>query len=116
MEGPLGGDKGKRIVVLHANQPAQCSNCLRGSTKGCPSLAVAKACEKTCTQRAKMNFYMDNLRKNVGYSSLKVKHAERQAKMFSSLLGFPGEVSSETELSHLWTMDMFLMPCKNEIW
>ena len=48
---------------------------------------------------------MDNLRKNFGYTSLKIKHAERQAKMFPSLIGLPGELSSETELGNLWHME-----------
>ena len=88
MEGPLAGDKGRRIVVLHSNQPPQCSNCLRTSSDGCPAMGAGKACEKTGTPRAKMNTYMEMLRKKVGYVSLKIKHTERQAKMFPSLLGF----------------------------
>ena len=79
MEGPLAGDKGKRVVVLHSNQPAECSNCLRRIDKGCPALAVGKACEKAGTPRAKVSTYMDNLRKKTGYTSLKIKHAETQA-------------------------------------
>ena len=29
MEGPLSGDRGCRITVLHSGQERQCSNCLR---------------------------------------------------------------------------------------
>ena len=42
MEGPLNGDKGKRIVVLHSNQPAQCSHCLRTAADRCPGLGLGK--------------------------------------------------------------------------
>ena len=52
-----------------------------------------------------MNEYMENLKKKVGYTSLKIKHAEKQARNFPSLLGFPGERSSEQEHGSLWNME-----------
>ena len=68
-------------------------------------MAVGKACEKAGTPRAKMSIYMETLRKKTGYISLKIKHAEKQAKMFPSILGFTGELSSEAELGNLWSME-----------
>ena len=52
-----------------------------------------------------MGEYMESLKKRIGYTSLKIKHAERQAKMFPSLLGLPGEKSSEQEVEKLWSME-----------
>ena len=52
-----------------------------------------------------MGEYMESLKKKIGYISLKIKHAEKQATMFPSLLGFPGERSSEQEVKNLWTME-----------
>ena len=78
MEGPLSGDKGKRIVVLHNNQPSQCSHCLRRAVEGCPAAGIGKACEKTGTPRAKMNQYMESLRKTIGYTSFKIKYSDSQ--------------------------------------
>ena len=105
LEGPLPGDVGKRIVVLHSNQPPQCSHCLRRASHGCPAMGNGKACDRSGTKRAKMKEYMESLKKKVGYTSLKIKHAEKQALMFPSLLGVPGEKSSEQEVEKLWDMD-----------
>ena len=105
LEGPLPGDIGKRIVVLHNNQPPQCSHCLRRAGLGCPAMGNGKACERTGTGRARMNEYMESLKKKIGYTSLKIKHAENQARMFPSLLGIPGEKSSEQEVEKVWAMD-----------
>ena len=105
LEGPLPGDIGKRIVVLHSNQPPQCSHCLRRAGLGCPAMGNGKACDRSGTRRAKMGEYMESLKKKIGYTSLKIKHAERQAMMFPSLLGFPGERSSEQEVKSLWSME-----------
>ena len=99
------GDVGKRTVVLHNNQPQQCSDCLRRSGQGCPAMGNGKSCEKSGTRRAKMGEYMENLKKKVGYTSLKIKHAERHAMMFPSLIGFPDEKSSEQEVLGLLSME-----------
>ena len=45
MEGPLPGDVGKRIVVLHNGQATQCSNCLCRAGVDCQAMGVGKACE-----------------------------------------------------------------------
>ena len=105
LEGPWPGDVGKRIVVLHSNQTPQCSHCLRRSGQGCPAMGNGKACDKSGTKRAKMGDYMESLKKKIGFISLKIKHAERQAQMFPSLIGLPGEKSSEQEVKSLWNMD-----------
>ena len=52
-----------------------------------------------------MGEYMEGLKNKVGYISLKIKHAERQAFNFPSLLGFPGEKSSDQEVLSLWSME-----------
>ena len=105
MEGPLPGDVGKRIVVLHNGQATQCSYCLRRAGGGCPAMGIGKACELAGTPRAKMTTYMQGLRSSVGYISMKIKHIEKQAKMFPSLIGLPGEKSSEQEIEGAWAMD-----------
>ena len=48
---------------------------------------------------------MQSLRDKVGYVSMKIKYAEKQAQMFPSMLGLPGEKSSEQELQGLWSME-----------
>ena len=35
MEGPLLGDTGTRVTMLHAGQTQQCSNCLKLASMGC---------------------------------------------------------------------------------
>ena len=105
MEGPLPGDVGKRVVVLHNGQATQCSHCLRRAGLGCPAMGIGKACEAGGTPRGRMNIYMQSLRTNVGYVSMKIKHIEQQAQMFPSLIGLPGEKSSEQELEGAWSME-----------
>ena len=105
MEGPLPGDQGKRIVVLHNGQTTQCSHCLRRAGAGCPAMGIGKACELAGTPRAKMNNYMQGLRSSIGYVSMKIKYIEKQARMFPSLIGLPGEKSSEQEVAGAWEME-----------
>ena len=87
MEGPLQGDKGRRILVLHNGQESQCSNCLRKGSSGCPALGNGRLCVEMKTPRGKMNIYMNSLKVKVGYSSLKTKYMEMQARHFPSLQG-----------------------------
>ena len=47
---------------------------------------------------------MQSLRGLVGYVSLKIRHIEKQAKMFPSLIGLPGEKSSQEEVDSAWAM------------
>ena len=52
-----------------------------------------------------MTNYMQGLRSNLGYISMKIRHIEKQARMFPSLIGLPGEKSSEQEIEGAWAMD-----------
>ena len=77
MEGPLAGDTGGRITVLHAGQTQQCSNCLKLATMGCPGKGNGKACVALGTGRTSMNTYMEFVRVKHGYRSLKAKYFEQ---------------------------------------
>ena len=77
MEGPLAGDSGCRITVLHNGQIQQCSHCLRRATL-CPGGGNGKSCETLKTERAKMSDYMSYLKEKVGYTSLKMQFLEMQ--------------------------------------
>ena len=77
MEGPLAGDAGCRITVLHNGQVQQCSHCLRRATL-CPGGGNGKACESLKTERAKMSDYMSYLKEKLGYISLKMQYLEMQ--------------------------------------
>ena len=74
VEGPLPGDVGSRITVLHAGQEQQCSNCLRSGRGGCKTMGNGKACAQLGTPRAKMTEYMAELKQTVGYESLKSQY------------------------------------------
>ena len=84
MEGPLSGDKGKRVLVLHNGQVSQCSHCLRkAGPGGCPAGGNGKACDKMNTPRAKMLHYMQSLKEQVGYVSMKTKYIKKAGQKFS---------------------------------
>ena len=76
MEGPLQGDQGRRITVLHSGQSQQCSYCLETIDEGCPGKGNGKKCEANGGVRAKMSVYMENLRMRTGYRSLKDEYNE----------------------------------------
>ena len=98
MEGPLSGDQGRRVLVLHNGQGSQCSHCLRMAGRGgCPAGGHGKACNMMNTPRAKIFHYMESLKTQVGYMSLKSKHVEKQARNFPSLPGFDTDISSNME-------------------
>jgi hypothetical protein len=61
MEGPLEGDVGCRVTVLHAGQVQQCSHCLRRADS-CPGAGVGKVCEKLGTSRGLIGDYMQHLK------------------------------------------------------
>ena len=88
MEGPLEGDRGCRITVLHSGQEKQCSNCLRREGD-CPGGGVGKVCVKMGTPRGLMADYMKHLQLQHKYLSLKMKFQE----MEFPLLGGRGKVS-----------------------
>ena len=60
MEGPMQGDQGRRVLVLHNGQISQCSHCLRNGANGCPAQGNGKICFDMKTPRAKMNLYMNS--------------------------------------------------------
>ena len=74
MEGPLPGDTGSRITVLHSGQEQQCSHCLKTGREGCRAFGNGKACQELGTPRAKMLDYMTYLKKMTGYESLKSQY------------------------------------------
>ena len=77
LEGPLEGDKGSRITVLHTGQERQCSHCLR--TEGdCPGAGVGRVCYKMGTARGEMKDYMKHLYIKHNYMSMKMKFNQIQ--------------------------------------
>ena len=74
LEGPLPGDVGTRVTVLHSGQDQQCSHCLRTGRGGCPSKGNGKACALLKTPRGKMKDYMTYLKTKLGYESLKSQY------------------------------------------
>ena len=77
--GPLPGDVGRRVTVLHPNQPRQCSWCFKyppssSSTTSpsnlCGGGGDGKTCKSQDTPRAKMSSYIEYL-KSEGYVSLR---------------------------------------------
>ena len=90
MEGPLIGDKGARITVLHNQQVMQCSNCLRRADN-CRGGGKGKACALLNVPRGKLAAYMQHLRTKIGYTSLKIQYQEKQQKEYPKLGGFGQE-------------------------
>ena len=80
LEGPMANDGGRRITVLHAGQAQQCSNCLLTVSSGCNGAGNGKACAAIGTPRAKMNVYMQALKVETGYESLKTKYLRQVSK------------------------------------
>ena len=62
LEGPLEGDKGARITVLHTGQEKQCSHCLKRESD-CAGAGVGKVCSQLGTARGLMSDYMRHLHK-----------------------------------------------------
>ena len=101
MEGPLEGDKGSRITVLHQGQEQQCSHCLRRSN--CPGGGNGKACQLLNTPRAKIADYMKYLKYSHNYTSLKMEYKIKLEKEYPALTrraveddGFGHMVEEET--------------------
>ena len=78
MTGPNQGETGRRVLVLHPNQPKQCSWCLQyppSSTSSpllpshCRTGGNGKICEKSGISRASMAEYVNQL-KAEGYTSI----------------------------------------------
>ena len=77
MEGPLEGDVGCRVTVLHAGQLQQCSHCLRRADS-CPGAGVGKVCEKKGTPRGLIGDYMQHIKLQHGYVSIKMKYQQEE--------------------------------------
>ena len=90
MEGPLNGDKGARITVLHNQQVMQCSNCLKRADN-CRGGGKGKACVLLNEPRGKMAAYMQHLKTKIGYTSLKIQFQEMQQREYPKLGGFGQE-------------------------
>ena len=67
MEGPLPGDQGRRITVLHSGQPQQCSFCLDSVETGCLGFGNGRKCEEMGGVRKKMSSYMQEFKERTGY-------------------------------------------------
>ena len=52
MEGPMAGDPGRRITVLHHGQTQQCSHCFLTATTGCRGASNGRACQAANGERA----------------------------------------------------------------
>ena len=89
MEGPMPGDSGRRITVIHTGQKQQCSHCFLTAATGCKGAGNGKACMKTGMERAKMSHYMQALKTTTGYESLKVKYMRQLSRNFPNLQGEP---------------------------
>ena len=77
LEGPLEGDIGSRITVLHNGQVQQCSHCLRRADS-CPGLGIGKVCQLKGTARGMMSDYMRHLKLQHNYVSLKIQFQNQE--------------------------------------
>ena len=83
MEGPLDGDQGGRITVLHQGQVMQCSHCLRRADS-CPGGGKGKYCKEKGTRRGEIADYMRHLKVHHKYTSLKMKFREEFPQLNTS--------------------------------
>ena len=83
LEGPLDGDKGARITVLHTGQEKQCSHCLKRESD-CAGAGVGKVCSQLGTARGLMGDYMRHLYLQHNYMSLKMKYNQVQFPLLGS--------------------------------
>ena len=97
LEGPLPGDKGTRITVLHNGQDQQCSHCLKTGSEGCPAKGNGRACDELKTPRTKMSDYMMELKKKTGYESLKSQYLKQFPSLNSDPFGNMDDTSKEEE-------------------
>ena len=77
MEGPLPGDQGCRVTVLHPGQDRQCGHCLLTKSEGCPGQGHAKVCKELGTKMTRMIDYMSKVKDLSGYESLKTSYARK---------------------------------------
>ena len=106
LEGPLPGDAGRRITVLYNGQPQQCSYCLKLSSTGCKAGGNGKLCESMGTPRAKMSVYMESLRLQDNYVSLKIRYLEQQARSFPVLGRKNGRLDINEQADNIDNIDI----------
>ena len=94
LEGPMAGDPGRRVTVLHPGQRQQCSNCFLTTTTGCKGAGNGRACFRITGSRVKMSTYMETLKSSTGYESLKAKYMRQLARTYPKLQGEPGVLDS----------------------
>ena len=70
MEGPLSGDTGSRVTVLHPGQVQHCSFCLKLANTGCPGKGNGKACEALKTHKTTLISYMEMIKIKQGDDDL----------------------------------------------
>ena len=101
MEGPLPGDQGCRITVLHSGQDRQCSHCLRTQSEGCLGHGQGKVCKELGTKMTRMADYMSEVRTKIGYESLKTQYLKKYPVLGNqsgkSVLAPPNEEIDEHE-------------------
>ena len=85
LEGPLEGDRGARITVLHNNQVPQCSHCFRRQSK-CRGAGNGMMCKNAGTTQASISDYKTHLKTHLGYTSLKTRYYQEE---YPNLLGKP---------------------------
>ena len=108
LEGPLSGDEGRRVLVLHSGQAQQCSNCLENAPI-CPASGNGKLCREMNIPRARMSDYTLRLKIKVGYISLKTQYLEMQSGLFPRLGG--GTVPSySNEMDKMDALQTDLVP------
>ena len=93
LSGPGQGEMGRKVTVLHPNQPRQCSWCLKHPPTStntpplpthCQAGGNGKVCQTKGTPRASMERYIGQLRE-LGYTTLKDQHYMSQATDYPSL-------------------------------
>ena len=94
MEGPMPGDPGRRVTVLHHGQKQQCSNCFLTASSGCKGAGNGRACAAANVERAKMSSYMEALKISTGYESLKSKYLRRLSRNYPDLQGEPQQLNT----------------------
>ena len=83
MDGPLEGDQGGRITVLHQHQVKQCNHCLMREDS-CPAAGSGKLCKERGTKRGEISDYMRHLKLHHNYRSLKLQYEESEFPALSS--------------------------------
>ena len=93
LSGPGQGEMGRKVTVLHPNQPRQCGWCLKHPPTStntpplpthCQAGGNGKVCQTKGTPRASMERYIGQLRE-LGYTTLKDQHYMSQATDYPSL-------------------------------